>query len=156
MTGARGAICLVVCLMVNVAAPQKPSVAVLIETPTSTVRSGVAIRIDVTITNLTGHEVEVARSPGQAEAANHVKVTDSDGRMLPRKRRAPGGGISGIPLDPGKSVRDSFVLNDFVDLNKPGRYTVQVYHEDWSVDKKKHDLDGTVTLSNTLVITVIE
>jgi hypothetical protein len=45
-----------------------------------------------------------------------------------------GGIITGspiiFPLQPGETLKDDMILNDLFDLKTPGKYTVQIQHED--------------------------
>ncbi len=156
MTSFRMAIILLISLHASASALQSVPVRVSIAAPEATVRSGDAVRIDVTISNLTHHTVEISSVPDMAEAARHVDVYDSEGKLLPRRRVPNPLSMGTVQLGGGKSLRESFVLNDFADLSKPGTYRIQVKHEMWRVDMTKHDAYRSLIPSNILVITIVK
>jgi hypothetical protein len=152
----NGLVGVLVLFQAGFAPSQKLPITITITTPATSVRRDTAVRIDVSVTNVSHHSIDITRSPGQPEAANRLMVYDTKGRLLPRLSTAPDGGslIGGVPLEPDKSIVDSFIANNYVDLGKPGTYRIQVFHQEMLLDEKKHKVRESITPSNSLTIVV--
>ena len=149
-------------------AQQKSPIAASITTPTPITKSGAEVRVDVTVTNISDHTVRLYKAlglDGQAEAANHVEVFDSNGKALSRidgpeiqmrgeTRHLPKMWISRktVPVEPGESSSDFLILSNLFDLSKPGKYTVAVRQEMRS-DDSDPDIKLVYATSNTITVT---
>lgn len=147
------AICSIILSYASIASPERFPVTVSITTPASTVRSGAPVEINVIISNITSNMVHISASPESTEATNHVTVYDSKGKRLPRLGEHNVSVVTGIELSPYKSTAGVFILNDFADVSQPGIYKVQVHHEFWRFDTKRHPSLKLIP-SNTLILTV--
>lgn len=133
-------------LQISSLAQQPAPVAVVISSPNQVVKVGSEIRVDITVSNVTTQSVSEywAGEPndGEAEAGNDIQIFDANGKKLSRMDgpvihkggdtyHLRKGWISRrvIPLGPGKTSTNYFILTNLFDLSKPGTYTVVVRHE---------------------------
>jgi len=153
----RRAIGLLIWFQASVLVSQSVPVNVLITTPESTVRTGATVRINVSITNVTAHTIEIEAPQGRsgsAQETNYVTVYDEDGKKLPVRIDSIRLGTRGVMLGSGKSFEDFFMLSDLADLKRPGTYKVQVRHEFWHDNPAINKSTRTLIPSNILTITV--
>lgn len=144
----------------GVSASQQPF-SIKIALAQNIVKSGSEIKLQIMLTNTSDHNISVSRAidDTSAEVAGYrVEVLD-DRRNVPpetkyqrilRGEEPPTGPFTwsalGGPLSPGKSVKDTMIVNKFFDLTKPGKYTIQV---------RRTDPASKVTVrSNTIEVTV--
>jgi hypothetical protein len=140
-----------------------------IRTNAPTVKSGVSIRLDITVTNISDQPISFYKArgaDGQAEAANSFEVRDASGNQL---RRIDGHTVwihgeahsmlppilsrKGVLLKPGETLDDFAILSNLFDLSKPGKYTItaQQYVPFVNRGAKPSGIDAG---SNTIEITV--
>ncbi len=92
-------------------------------------------RVVLTIKNLTHHIIELdGCRPGatvwvqgeHGEPPTTLEERDDTGRLLPGETSLPCTATLIFPLWPGKSTTRTFLLEDFYDLQLPGKYTVYI------------------------------
>lgn len=154
-------------LQISSSAQQAAPVVVVISSPNRIVKVGAEIRVNITVTNVTTQSVSEywAGEPndGEAEAGNDIQVFDANGKRLSRMDgpvihrgtntyHRPKGWISRsvIPLGPGKTSTNYFILTKLFDLSEPGTYTVVVRHELQGQD----EYVMTTAQPNPLIITI--
>jgi len=122
----------------------------------SSVKSGNAIWVDVTLENKSDHELLVFREllgaeDDQGGYVYYVDVRDDkEGKPQPTKfleKRAGIGSEVAISLKPGKTMTDRINACKLFDLSRPGKYSIYVFR--WSTT------DGKTLRSNTITVTVI-
>jgi len=134
---------------------------IMLTTLQSSVAVGSEVTIFATVTNVSNHPIEEARSTSGVDYSLQLIVRDELQRILAEKppdqtpcQGKPGckimrmnmGNVVGKQLAPGKSFRNDFVLTELYDLSKPGKYSVQVVRGE----------SASATLkSNILAITVV-
>lgn len=117
-----------------------PSIAIRISAAPHVVRPGAEVRVRVLITNISGHEVSLGRSNGQAqgEHTNRIEVFAGDGAPAPltaygRALQDPERhSFSNIwfSLQPGASFEDEIIVSKIFNLTRPGKCTIQVQRPD--------------------------
>jgi hypothetical protein len=137
-------------------ASEKPPFTITISTPQATVKAGLDVKVEATMTNTSDQDVSYAVGVGPII---NVDVRDAEGKPVSEtpegrkihgtdRRDGPGGVLTviRIPLKPGKTLAGESILSKEYDLSKPGKYTVQA-----------HRFDGvsmTMVKSNTITLTV--
>lgn len=151
-------------------AQQRSPITVSIMTPTPVTKSGTDVRVNITVTNTSGHAVKLYKAlgpDGQAEAANQVDVYDGEGKKLPRvdgrtmhvrgeTYHLPKQWISRkkILVETGQSSDDFLVLSNLFDISKPGEYAVSVRQE-MRTDDSDPDVKLIYATSNRITVTVL-
>ena len=117
-----------------------PADAVLIlSAKESSVKSGAAIWVDVTVENKSDHILLVYRALTAADDDQGGWVYDADihdekgGRPQPTKFKEERGGIGSggyIRLQPGKAMTDRINICKLYDVSQRGNYSIQVYRPD--------------------------
>jgi len=150
-------------------AANKPTVSVSISAAQDVVKAGSPVFVDMTITNVSSHPVEI-EAFGR-DWYSQVDVRDSQGNqsltregrtVLKHEAPAPAapdgsgktivrmwglGSETSYPLDAGKSrVFHRQVPDLLFDLSQPGKYTIQVHRVDGP---------GVVVDSNTVTVTIV-
>ena len=133
-----------------------PADAVLIlNAKESSVKSGGAIWVDVTVENKSDHVLLVYREltgvgDDQGGWVYYSDVHDNEGRKpQPTKFLEERGGFGSggyIHLKPGKTMTDRINICKLLDLSRPGKYSIQVYRRD--------GMGNTTLRSNTITVTV--
>jgi hypothetical protein len=145
-------------------------VSVSIQSPVSEVKAGSEVKLIITVTNTSDHDVMLYKATGQdgqAEAVNKIDVRDESGALQPRidgqmveiggaKHIVPKRWMSrqGIRLKAGEKLEDFTRLSNLFDLSKPGKYAVTVRHE-MRADSSGPDLKLIYATSNTITIRVV-
>lgn len=120
----------------------------------SSVKSGAAMWVDVTVENKSDHILLVYRALTAADDDQGGWVYDADihdekgGRPQPTKFKGERGGIGSggyIHLQPGKTMTDRINICKLYDISRPGKYSIQVY---------RYGMGDTMLLSNTINMTV--
>jgi hypothetical protein len=131
-----------------------PPVSVTISAPSSDVKAGSELKLDVVVTNTSDEQVGLTTWPEDFR----VDVLDSNGKVV-GKAQEPGGSTTnrkalnfpaqgssqGITLAPHGVFRLREDLSKEFDLSKPGKYTVQAIRM----------YGKTAVKSNTVTITVV-
>jgi hypothetical protein len=127
----------------------QPVFTMSISVKQATVKSGSETTIDIAITNVSGKEIQVWRARSGPPPYTFL-VTDRKGKAAPltpmgeairngtfvfkgkngETRYMGGGSGSFAPVAGGATVGDALVITDFVDLSRPGRYTIRLRRED--------------------------
>lgn len=136
----------------------KPALSVVISPLSQTVKSGADVRLNVTLTNTSGHELSFFdRNP----ACDYpIKIRDSSGNQPPEAAAqhqshcdakfllTPGRNIL-ITLKPGESSSEEITVSSYYDLRRADTYTVQV-HRHLPAEISKQDIPSN---SATFVVT---
>jgi len=126
-----------------------PSISIGITVSQSVVAAGTSVELHILVTNVSKGLIHMSRNNGKDSATLSfytADLRDTKGSVPPettfnRKLRGEvhstpenGGIITGspiiFPLQPGETLKDDMILNDLFDLKVPGKYTVQIQHED--------------------------
>lgn len=138
---------------------KQPQFTMDINAVQSPVKSGSDVRVTISLTNTSTHEIRVLRSKYDDGRPYKIEVLDDAGqparltkygRQVLKDEGGPFqivGGGGHITLKPGVIMRDTMLLSDLFDLRPPGKYTVQL---------QRPDDAGTSVKSNTITITVTE
>ena len=121
----------------------------------SSVKSGNAIWVDVTVENRSDHELLVGRERVGPEGDQgghiyYVDVRDDKGgkpqptKFLEKKSYLGSGAL--IYLKPGKTMTDRINVCKLFDLSRPGKYNIRVYRKDTG--------DMTPLTANIVTVTV--
>ena len=123
----------------------RPSISVTISTPSAVVKLGSELAIKMVITNKSDHEMllgKPAGKPGQGEFLNLIEVRDEHGnavgktkyyRQIRGEEFVDGGisvSVSSFRVKPGESVEEEVLVNKLYNIDKAGKYTIQVQHDD--------------------------
>lgn len=155
-----------------VSGQQNAPVTLSISAPSTVLKVGEQVRLEVIAKNSSGQMVKIYTASGkpnggEAEDYNGIDVRDAQGKMLPRIDGRPITRRDGtimrthglfslrpVALAPGEQFRDFTVLNRLFDLTKPGTYTVTVKQEIRLDNAVPEPMRATST-SNTLTITIV-
>jgi hypothetical protein len=114
--------------------------------------------IEIVQTNVSNKRISCTYTGGNAvNRQYHYEVTSEDGnpaeKVVPSAHVPPPGDYMQCELDPGESNTNAICLSNVFKLDKPGKYTVQV----WRPDPDSIDSDGNPTkvYSNSITITVV-
>lgn len=153
----------------GVGQPVRSPFSLTISTPTTTVKSGSEVRINITMSNTSNQKILLFRAKGDdsGEFNNDLQILDDKANSAPvteyrrRLKGEPGRpGPHGEPappllssdigcsLEPGKSMEEVIVANKLYDLSQPGKYSIQVSRFDLAYSK-------TWVKSNTITLTVV-
>ena len=140
----------------------KPDISVTISAMQTVVKADSEVKVGIILTNISNHEVSLAKDNAQnlGEAHNKIEVRDEKGNLAPEAKyvgildgKAPNDVIfmplgSSAPhsLKPGETLKDAIIASKLFDLSKPGKYTIQVQRTD--------EATKTVVRSNTITLTV--
>ena len=143
-------------LVSSAAQTSQPTFSVTIAAAQGPFQAGSPIKIDITIKNVSDHEIRVEREAIQSmgESTHEFDVRDSNGNPVPETRyyrrfKDPltWHNYRRSILAPGGTAKDEVTLNKLYDLSIPGEYTVQARrHNDF--------YSGEWVKSNTIKITV--
>lgn len=112
--------------------------SVTLRGPQKPIRAGAELRLQVTITNISDHNVLFARTPGitpDETLSYQVEIQDSQGRApketpyLRNLNENPSsffGSFITITLGPGKSFDDVVVVTRLYAIATPGKYRIRV------------------------------
>lgn len=132
-----------------------------IKTAESSFKSGAEIKLQISLTNTSDHDIVATKGKGDAaaeDAGYMVEAWDTEGnhppettllRALTGKEESSQPIISSsvlVPLSPGQSVTNGMIANKFYYLSKAGKYRIQVQRRD--------PLSGITIKSNVISITV--
>jgi hypothetical protein len=137
-----------------------------VTTPQSIITAGAELRVQVTLKNITDHDIFVSRDFARETAERNyvIDVRDESGQIAPdtaynRKRKDPGdakhpnvryGSHMLETLKPGEELNDDAVVTKLYDITLPGKYSLQVSRQ--SSDAP----GGNIVKSNKIGITVTE
>jgi hypothetical protein len=146
----------------------KAPYSITISTRQSTVKAGAEVKVGVTLTNTSDHQIYLARSMDRVSGEDHaqVEILSENGnpppetkyrRFLRGEDHEPGshgqpprpriGSDISYRINTGKTLEDVIVVSKLYDLSKPGRYTIQVSRFDQTYSK-------TWVKSNKITLTV--
>jgi len=143
--------------MVSMATPADAAespFSLVVKSPETTVKTGADLKVEVTMTNTSNHDIFYRADLGGVLLPFAFDVRDSEGKVVSEtpqglkahgKDRA-GGSYLAVPLHPGESIHRERVLSNEFDFSKPGKYRVEVFRE----------AGATVVKSNTITITVVQ
>lgn len=151
----------------DAAAPVKAPFSITINVPSSTVKVGSVLKVEITLTNISDHKIELFRAPGKdnGEFNSKLEILQHSGkaaretnyRKLLRREPSTGnenervaqfaGSEIAVSVDPGKSIQDAIVANRLYDLSEPGKYAIQVSRFDRYYSR-------TWVRSNRIILTV--
>jgi hypothetical protein len=142
----------------------QPVISISIAAVQGTVKSGVPVRINVTLENRSSREVEITHEIRGQDC--HLEVRDSDGKLAPDTKLGYVWNGNAAYVDPsrvspqdlegnlvygtlrsGEKLMWKMDAAALYDMTKPGKYTIQV----WRGDAENPAL---VVKSNTIAITV--
>jgi hypothetical protein len=85
---------------------------------------GSEIRLRVTLTNVTQHQITLAAV--WTEQLYKIDFRDDSGKPVPKKEYFTFGSFSNVDIAPGGSRQDDLELSHMYQLNRPGTYVIQV------------------------------
>ncbi len=110
--------------------PAKPPFSISISALPTVVTSGKRFTIFIQLTNVSDHNIAAPSAwMEEFDAMNYFNIRDSAGVPLKMSISPMIDGVHHMDsrtLEPGQSMRESVVLEDFYNLSKPGTYTIQV------------------------------
>src|SRR5258708_4630934 len=129
------------------ATSQRPVISVTLSSVSTVIKLGSEIRLKIVVTNTSDHDLHLRRSIGkdQGEFLNRFEVYDEQGNAAVKTKYykdITGEKIeneepqelylnfAGSLLKPGESLNEEVILNKLYVFDKPGKYTIQVEHED--------------------------
>jgi hypothetical protein len=144
-----------------------PSISIGIAASQNVIASGTRVELHILVTNVSKGLIHMSRSNGDDQAALSyytVDLRDTKGDSPPKTMLnrilsgepvplppGKGGIITGssmiFPLQPGETLKDDMILNDLFDLNTPGKYTIQIQHDD--------PVSRNPVKSNTITLTIV-
>lgn len=139
-------------------ADPKPPLSVVVSPLSQTVKRGAEVRLNVTLTNTSGHELSFFdRNP---ICDYPIKTRDSGGNQPPETAAKQQSHCDGtvqlilgrnmlIVLKPGESFSEEIAVSFLYDLRRTGTYTVQVYRH-LPTEISKQDIPSN---SATFVVT---
>ncbi len=116
-----------------------PVLSITIRSSKTVYAVGEPVPLNIVFSNPTTTPIQIWRSPGssQGELYSDVDVTYLGKRLFPTpyERGIEAGQVGptsriGSSIVAGKTAKDGMTLNRLFDLNKIGRYTVQIRHRD--------------------------
>jgi hypothetical protein len=121
------------------------------------VRASDDVWIKIVQTNVSNHRIDCKYTGGNAVNRQYrYEVTDEDGnpaeKVVPSAHVPPPGDYMQCELDPGESNTNTICLSNVFKLDRPGKYTVQVWRDD--PDTKDSEGNPTKVYSNTITITI--
>lgn len=144
----------------------RPSFSLTVSLPRSTVKSGSDMEVDVTTKNISHKDIEVGKVVGTAEANYEIEVTDSRGKpaVPTRYERMLRGGPPATDhhssmigsLSPGQTMQEHFYANQLFELDKPGKYTIQVSTTVYVGKTAVEDATKVVVKANIVTLTVTD
>ncbi len=129
--------------------------------PSAPVKSGSEVRLRVTVTNTSDHDILFVRSPGivpDEEMNYQIEIRDTHGQEPPitpffrelKARNYGWGSYLSYTLEPGKSFEDDLVITRLYTL-KPGEYAIRVAR---GIRPIWQNLKQDTVKSNTTTLTV--
>jgi len=136
--------------------------SVTLHAPNSPVKSGSELRLRVTVTNTSDHNVLFVRSPGivpHEEMNYQIEIRDERGKTPPitafsrelNEKHHGWGSYLSYALEPGKSLEEDLVITQLYALREPGKYTIKLARGKRPVWQ---DLKQDTVKSNTITVTV--
>ena len=107
-----------------------PSISLTVTLVGDSPKIGSEIRLRVTLTNVTQHQITVAA--GWAEQLYKVDLREDSGKPVPKKQYYKFGSFSKVELPPGGSQQDDLELRHMYELTHSGTYLVQVTRKPWN------------------------
>jgi hypothetical protein len=141
--------------------------SITIRTEKPKVRAGDPVYIDVSMKNISDHDVDCTINAGNALDNNYrYDIIDETGQTIPKtpKKHPEIGDDSSIwpcIIKPGEtSPKTGGLVSILYDLTRPGKYTVQVSRGVWGDGNRpgtagRGDNNQPVVKSNTITITVL-
>ena len=138
--------------------PAEPWFTVSITAPEAVVTVGSDVKLKVVFVNRTDKDIHYAGAGGSARngPAFETDIRDSEGKAVSETRQGLklhgkdphpwAGSVFAATAHPGEKIEEQLLLNDEYDLNKPGKYTIQV---------RERNPKFEAVRSNTISITVV-
>ena len=132
------------------------AISVIISVPNSTFHIGQPITTQVELTNLSGTEINVARSLAETEAQVTCSVLMLDSTGHPIQRTSYGdaaekhqlvSSLRVVSLRPAETLKQTMELTKLFEITKPDTYTVRV-------GRKWPEGNGNLVWSNSLTLTI--
>lgn len=124
-----------VCAVILQAQASTGPISVTVQPPAGPVKAGSELRVKVTTTNTSDHEIRFARGFGEQEFDFDIEVRDEKGqtppltetyRQLKEHPSSRWGSYSTYVLEPGKSFDDDLVVTKLYKITQPGKYNISV------------------------------
>jgi hypothetical protein len=153
-----------VCLVTASLWGAKQLFSLSIAAPSEPVKSGVELRLSVTVTNTSDRTIGFIRSPGLLPEEGYryeIEVRDAGGHPAPSsahmrdlKNKTTATFESNVArwLKPGESFVDEIDVTKFYDLSQPGKYTISVARP---IPPAQNLGEGKVK-SNSITVTVVQ
>jgi hypothetical protein len=166
MTRINNAIAYVlVCLGAFQASGSAPPFSLTLHSPSEPVKAGEEVRLKVTITNNSDHEILLVRAPGivpEEEMNYEIDIRDEHGQQPPitsffrelKQKNYGWGSYLSYTLEPHKTTEDDLVITKLYTLS-PAEYTIRVtrgIRPMWQLLDKDREKVGVK--SNTVTLTV--
>jgi hypothetical protein len=156
----------------------KPALSLTLKAPSTVVRAGSQVPVELAVKNISRHEITLAAWRGRHESGPGVEnefgtgivVSDSRGNRVPLTKSGrvllneeflfneaglhlpgfdlPQGEFAFLRMRPDESREEEKTVGELYDLSKPGTYTIQASLMD--------PISHLLVKSNTVVVTVIE
>jgi hypothetical protein len=116
--------------------------------------SGLPVRVDILLTSISNHEINVSRNLGVVNYAYQYEVRDSAGRLLEQKKHdwPQQTSTEVVRLEPGGRLTDGSTISELYDLSKPGEYTIQLVRPVSSDPGAEGIKSNTITMTVTRVM----
>jgi hypothetical protein len=146
MTEMRTLSCVIFCFFICAICPGSPRnpnlpFSLTITIADQSVKLGTQVCVTITLKNNSDHDIAFDRSsvPGEAEFHYSVLLLDNEGKPVPetkywrilqrKEHETYTENVVSMTIHPNEEAKDDFALNKLFDLNKPGKYTLQVARE---------------------------
>ena len=114
-------------------------------------RVGSLIRITITQTNLTKHEIDCSINWTGIDSTYGYEATDEDGKPAEEKPRGHGAFAGyNCNLPPGESVDRSILIDRIFKFDRPGKYVIRVSRQEPDLTNEKGE--PLVVWSNPITI----
>jgi hypothetical protein len=116
-------------------------------------RVGSLVRITITQTNLTKHEIDCTEEWTGIDSSYQYEATDEDGKPAEEKPRGTGAfDVHNCSIPPGGSSDNSVLVDRIFKFDRPGKYVIRVSRRE--VDLKDEKGEPLVVWSNPITITI--
>src|ERR1035437_2886448 len=129
-----------------------PSFTLDLSTKKSEFRAGDKVWIKVTQINISNHQISCSYIGGNGVNTQYrCQVLDEDGKTAEKvKWDVPPAGNLQCEIAPGESDNNSLCLSNVFKLDRPGKYTIQV----WRFDPDVKDDEGNALKVQSNIITI--
>jgi hypothetical protein len=101
-------------------------------------RVGSLMRITITQTNLTKHEIDCTLTWTGIDSSYQYEATDEDGKPAEEKSRGRGAiAVYNCNLHPGESVDRSILIDRVFKFDRPGKYVIRVSRQEPDLTDEK-------------------